>query len=95
MIGSFIEVYGDSEGRHKMYSYDEFTEDLNLGHEIEFVLNDTHFLISYNESGWYCIKENEESQIKYESVEQLLNEFKINDKTLKSLWGNIIVSDIF
>ncbi|RAW09580.1 MULTISPECIES: hypothetical protein [Paenibacillus] len=78
-----------------MYSYDEFTEDLNRGHEIEFDLNDTHFLISYNESGWYCIKENEESQIKYESVEQLLNEFKINDKTLKSLWGNIIVSDIF
>lgn len=95
MIGGFIEVYGDSEGRLKMYSYDEFTEDLNCGHEIEFVLNDTHFLISYNESGWYCIKENEESQIKYESVEQLLNEFKINDKTLKSLWGNIIVSDIF
>ncbi|PWW38953.1 hypothetical protein DET54_11313 [Paenibacillus pabuli] len=78
-----------------MYSYNEFIEDLNLGHEIEFILNDTHFLISYNVSGCYCIKENEEAQVMYESVEQLLNQVKINGKTLKSLWGSIIVSDVF
>lgn len=78
-----------------MYSYEEFIEDLNLGHEVEFDLNDFHFLISYNEDGWYCVKQNEEVQLRYDSVEQLISKSKIEGKTIKELWNHIIVTSVF
>lgn len=78
-----------------MYSYEDFAEDLNMGHEAEFYFNGIHFLISYHENECYCIRDHGKTKHVYKSIQQLLSEYRIEDMTLENIWSRIVVTNIF
>lgn len=83
------------ERGYAMYSYEEFAEDLNMGHEAEFYFNGIHFLISYHENECYCIGDHGKTKHVYKSIQQLLSGYKIEGMILKDLWSRIVVTNIF
>ncbi|MCJ8012730.1 hypothetical protein MUG84_13415 [Paenibacillus sp. KQZ6P-2] len=77
------------------YTYQEFIEDLNMGHEIEFLLDCERYSISYNNNGWHLTKFGNEKYSTYGNVNDLLDNAKINNKSLLEIWNRIKIDSIF
>ncbi|WP_218831065.1 hypothetical protein [Paenibacillus sp. XY044] len=77
------------------YTYQEFIEDLNMGHEIEFLLDGGRYSISYNNTGWHVTKFGNEEYSTYGNVNELLENAKFNDNSLQEIWHKIKIDSIF
>ena len=76
----------------KGYSYNEFLEDLNRGHEIHFIYKEENYYIR-GQNFW---KFNDaDSEIAGEDTNELLQKVRLEGKTLMELWNIIEINIIF
>jgi hypothetical protein len=69
-----------------MYTFENLVEDLKLGQEIEFAYKGEKYAISRNED-WFLIRFGDEEGQVFQGLDELLNNARINMKTLKEIWA--------
>ena len=74
----------------KFSTFDEFVDAVNMGLDIEFFIENVRYNISWNYKPFICVCPDGDA-VFYENADDLLNNHKINGKSLKDLWRNIEV----
>jgi hypothetical protein len=77
------------------YSYQQLVEDLHIGHEIEFLFSNKKYSFSNNESGWFLTVFGEEQYQSFCSVSSLLEQARIEGKSIEEIWIYVNVTSIF
>ncbi|SDB91432.1 hypothetical protein [Shouchella lonarensis] len=68
------------------YTFTDFVEDLEIGHEFQFNFHDKEYHISWVDDGVLFTYEGDSTQ--YETVKELIAHVKINSNTLKEVINN-------
>ncbi|MDR6227559.1 hypothetical protein [Desmospora profundinema] len=76
-------------------SYEDFVQDLNTGHDIEFEYIGKKYSITNSQDGFSLCEYNSSEPITFASVAELLEKAKISGRTIKEIWPEIKVKDIF
>lgn len=77
------------------YSFEEFTEDVNMGREIEFFYKNIMFFITYDSRGWLLIKTDNKATQYFLSADDLLTSATIDSQNLIDLWNEIKIESVY
>ncbi|MCM8901318.1 hypothetical protein KVG29_08805 [Caldicoprobacter algeriensis] len=72
-------------------SLDEFIDDLKTVREIEFKHNDKHYSLLYYDKIYICEYNKPETEEEYDTIEEFLNNYKIDGTSIKDLATRIKV----
>jgi len=70
-------------------TYEEMANSLSFGEEYNFYYNNEEYWISKNKEGNYLTKVSDGSTQCFPNSEELLENAKIDGKTIKELWDDI------
>ncbi|BCS82386.1 hypothetical protein [Anaerocellum diazotrophicum] len=72
-------------------SLKEFIDDLKAVGEIEFEYNDKHYSLLYYDKIYICEYNKPETEEEYDTIEEFLNNYKIDGTSIKDLATRIKV----
>ncbi|MDR7071643.1 hypothetical protein [Fictibacillus barbaricus] len=76
------------------YSFKDFKSDLEIGHEFHFLYKEKEYSISHTQHGWHLSEYYKDYQT-FETAVELLEKAYINGLSLKDIWVDIEVKNIF
>ncbi|RKD26035.1 hypothetical protein BEP19_01565 [Ammoniphilus oxalaticus] len=76
------------------YTFDDLTRDLMIGHELHFRYNGKNYYISQSQGGWVLTRFDQQYEL-FESQAALLQGGKIDGKSLREIWDEVEVTDLF
>ncbi|EYE87144.1 hypothetical protein Q428_15000 [Fervidicella metallireducens AeB] len=77
------------------YSYEEFMEDVKMGHEIEFIYHKVTYFITHDNRGWILANINDKTSQCFTNVEDLLENARIDSKSLSNVWTQVEIDTIY
>ncbi|MBU3174908.1 hypothetical protein KPL47_00840 [Clostridium estertheticum] len=78
-----------------IYSFEEFSIDVNMGREIEFFYNKTMYFITHNKDECILLNTLDKSSQHFINPEYMLKNAKIASKYLWELWDDIKIEYIY
>lgn len=77
------------------YSYEEFVEYVKMGHEIEFIYNKATYFITHDKKGWILAKIDGKTLQYFVNPDDLLENARIDSKSLLDVWSHIEIDTIY
>lgn len=74
---------------YKLNSLEELTEDIENGMDIEFYIYESRYNISWRNNKPFICACPDGKAIFFDTVDEMIENFKINDLPLKSIWQDI------